>query len=885
MKVLDVKEKQNVQYCIPLELRDEQIKINLTKVKERVIPVSELTSEPIAIVCFGPSLNDTWQDLKKFKYIMTCSGAHKFLVEKGIIPTHHLDLDPRLHKLKLLGLPQKETQYLIASAIHPQYLDALEEYNVKLWHIFANEGDGARVLPRGEWSITGGSSVGLRCLTVARFLGYINMHIFGMDGSFNKENTHSAEHPNPPKEVYETEYEGKKYLTTPSILHVAKETFHELDQMPDCKFTFYGEGLVQEMSKKYIQSTGHKAPIAFNKPELISQEYIELNQKLHRDNPGYGMGGAKHKDTVIKLSKELGTTSILDYGAGKMQLAKSLDFPIWSYDPAVSEISEAPKPADIVVCTDCLEHIEPDKLQFVLDDLKYCIKKVGYFVISTRQAAKTYSNGKNTHLIVKGKEWWSKKLDKFFDIGSIIEKEKEAELHIVVGVKKKIEIGAITEVSRNGTSVKFNTPNETTKWRADTLFTKEPVTIDWIESFQEGETLIDVGANIGGYTVWAAKRKKVKVIAFEPEADNYALLQKNILLNEIDATAYCAALSDHVGIDKLYLSSRGVGGSCHSFGERDDKKVTQGCIGLRLDDLGIKADHIKIDVDGLEPLVVAGATKLLMNGVKSVLVEVNTNLPKHQEMVSFLQGRGFEYEQSQVDKSIRKEGAFKGCAEYVFRKKVEKVELSTKYSINHVVDSISRSVVETEPFNYLYVEDVFPWSTYKKLINFLPGVYLEIEKSRGTRGYPKRFTAVPQDFFWKSIYEQLLNGELERCLCKKLFIGEGNYVQDLLLIRDEPGYSIPPHTDSTNKAITVLFYLPKDGSIIEEGTSLFTPKQKGFTCKTGRHYSFEDFDKFKTMMFKPNSMLAFARTDNSFHGVEPTNSRRDVLLYNINKSK
>ena len=62
------------------------------------------------------------------------------------------------------------------------------------------------------------------------------------------------------------------------------------------------------MSLDYKPNHRRNVLIAFNSPELISKEYVELNKKLHQDNPSYGMGGSKYVDTVLKLSKELKTT-------------------------------------------------------------------------------------------------------------------------------------------------------------------------------------------------------------------------------------------------------------------------------------------------------------------------------------------------------------------------------------------------------------------------------------------------------------------------------------------------------------------------------------------------------------------------------------------------
>lgn len=434
-KTLNLADKINVQYCIPTWLRDEQIRANTARVKGRIAPRYELRDEPIALVNYGPSLNDTWETIREFKHIMSCSGAHKFLVERGIIPTYHIDVDPRPHKIKLIGEPQRGTEYLIASTCSPALFEHLKEFDVKLWHIFDTSDDGMRLLPAGEWALTGGCSVGVRTLTLARFLGFTNLHVFGMDGCEGATGKHAAAHPNQPAAYYLVEYEGETYRTTPAMLEAAKNTWHELDMMTDVKATFYGKGLVQAMSLKYERKEMKgNIFIGFNKPELISAEYRDLNAKMHAERLEYGVGGGRHAPTVIKLSESLKTTSILDYGCGKGYLAKAIPFPIWEYDPAIPGKDSSPRPADIVVCADVLEHIEPDKLIFVLDDLRRCTRQVGYFVIHTQAARKHYADGRNTHLIQKGEHWWAKKLRRFFEIGRV--EIVGPEIHVVVGPKK-----------------------------------------------------------------------------------------------------------------------------------------------------------------------------------------------------------------------------------------------------------------------------------------------------------------------------------------------------------------------------------------------------------------------------------------------------------------
>jgi uncharacterized Rossmann fold enzyme len=184
IKTLDAAEKQAVSYCIPLWLRDEQIKLAIARVAGRIQAYEGIPrTESIAVVCYGPSLNDTWEKIKDFKHVITCSGAHRFLVERGIVPTYHIEVDPRAHKVELIGPPDPAVEYLIASTCHPAVFDHLEGMNVKLWHVFDSQEEALRTLPRGEWALTGGCSVGLRALGIARFLGFVDLHVFGMDGS------------------------------------------------------------------------------------------------------------------------------------------------------------------------------------------------------------------------------------------------------------------------------------------------------------------------------------------------------------------------------------------------------------------------------------------------------------------------------------------------------------------------------------------------------------------------------------------------------------------------------------------------------------------------------------------------------------------------------
>lgn len=238
-------------------------------------------------------------------------------------------------------------------------------------------------------------------------------------------------------------------------------------------------------------------------------------------------------------------------------------------------------------------------------------------------------------------------------------------------------------VVRQGLEVSFTVVNGVTAWRASSLMTKEPGTVAWIEEFSPGQTLVDVGANVGMYSLCAARFRDVKVYAFEPESQNYAILNRNIHRNGLQeqVTAYCVALSDGTRYDALYLSDFIIGGSCHTFGERigpDGQPMApafrQGCFSTTLDAMVAEGvvpvpDHIKIDVDGIEPKVISGARETLSDKrVKSVLIEINTMLEKHWDIIDLMLGLGFDYSQEEADRARRTEGPFAGTGNYVFRR-------------------------------------------------------------------------------------------------------------------------------------------------------------------------------------------------------------------------
>jgi 2-polyprenyl-3-methyl-5-hydroxy-6-metoxy-1,4-benzoquinol methylase len=154
---------------------------------------------------------------------------------------------------------------------------------------------------------------------------------------------------------------------------------------------------------------------------LISQKYKELNEELHARNPRYGRSGSKYAENIIAICEQFSTKDLLDYGCGKSTLAENLPFNIKQYDPAIEKYSKLPEPSDVVVCTDVMEHIEPEFLDDVLNHIKELTKKACFMVISTIPAKKTLSDGRNAHISLHDKVWWIDKLNQYFDINNVVE--------------------------------------------------------------------------------------------------------------------------------------------------------------------------------------------------------------------------------------------------------------------------------------------------------------------------------------------------------------------------------------------------------------------------------------------------------------------------------
>lgn len=177
------------------------------------------------------------------------------------------------------------------------------------------------------------------------------------------------------------------------------------------------------------------------------------------------------------------------------------------------------------------------------------------------------------------------------------------------------------------------------KSRATRLFTKEPETISWIKSFNEGSVFFDIGANIGIYTIYGAVSKNISTYSFEPHAANYKNLIENINANNLKKSyAYPLAVGKKFNLSSMFVKNMIEGVADNVVDNTGD--VYHGVVTVSLDQLiedkmVPQPDYIKIDVDGYEDKVFQGCANAIKN-CKSLLIEIDIKHIRLKEQIQAL---------------------------------------------------------------------------------------------------------------------------------------------------------------------------------------------------------------------------------------------------------
>ena len=237
--------------------------------------------------------------------------------------------------------------------------------------------------------------------------------------------------------------------------------------------------------------------------------------------------------------------------------------------------------------------------------------------------------------------------------------------------------------------IKFFIPNQITSWRVNTYFSKEPETLEWIDSFENKDDIVfwDIGANIGLYSIYnSIKNPKSTTIAFEPSSSNLRILTRNISINNFEKKIKVVPLplTNKENIFQEMKEKNFVeGGALNTFGEKFDFEGKEFNPQMKYNLLGTSMnyfiqnsilnipDYIKIDVDGIEHLILEGGDKFLSNEkVKSLSIEINENfIDQFEKIKKFMDKYKFKILQKKQNADLLFEGSkFDKTYNYIFTK-------------------------------------------------------------------------------------------------------------------------------------------------------------------------------------------------------------------------
>ncbi len=216
-------------------------------------------------------------------------------------------------------------------------------------------------------------------------------------------------------------------------------------------------------------------------------------------------------------------------------------------------------------------------------------------------------------------------------------------------------------------AIKFFCPSTLSLMRVKTFYTKEPETLKWIDNFETNSKskiiFWDIGANIGLYSIYASIiHENIDVISFEPSTSNTRLLSRNISINSLSdrIKIFPLALNDKKNIFSLFNETDFQEGSAISTFDKNINskgiKLNENIVENKYKLFGTTIDYlidnkfigvpnyIKIDVDGIEHLILKGANKLMdQDDLKELSVEMNpTNKDQSEFIYKLFREKGFQ---------------------------------------------------------------------------------------------------------------------------------------------------------------------------------------------------------------------------------------------------
>ena len=259
---------------------------------------------------------------------------------------------------------------------------------------------------------------------------------------------------------------------------------------------------------------------------------------------------------------------------------------------------------------------------------------------------------------------------------------------ILIWFKEFIQDDSYKTINILNKKVNFFVPNQITQWRVESFFTKEPETLEWIDSFNDNKKIIfwDIGANIGLYSIYAAlKHSDIEIISFEPSTSNLRVLSRNISINKLEEKIKInqLPLTKDQNQYLMFEESEFIEGySMNTFGAGIDfeGKVIQSKNRYKIFGTNINyliknnilsiPNYIKIDVDGIEHLILEGASDHLDNSeIRSMSIELNENFKDQVNgVLKIMDKSNFRFKHKKHASMFNNSDKFSKTFNYIFEK-------------------------------------------------------------------------------------------------------------------------------------------------------------------------------------------------------------------------
>lgn len=384
------------------------------------------------IVGGGPSVADFTDEIRKRQEdgyaVFVVNGAPAFLDRHGITTDFHVLMDARPGNVCFVEKPSKATAYLVSSQCDPALFDALDGYEVVMWH--AAGGDGTvdvvnECEPPGSMLVSGGSTSSLRAMNIAFILGFRELALYGFDSSNRDGEKHAYQQAmNAGQPVHDFVWMGKEYNASGPMAAQAMEFPAVAKKLMGfgCAIEVRGEGLLPDVWRHNVKMM--TAPVAEREAWKYRQMWAD---DCYRNAPGL-----EHVGQAWELMALETGAKVVDFGCGTGRSLASfrdlgaavlgVDIATNCMDPeltiplCIAPLWEAKVSGDAGYCTDVMEHIPPEFVERTLNNIMASVPKC-FFRIDFDKDQCGAVIGETLHLSVHSFEWWR---DTFRRLGFVV---------------------------------------------------------------------------------------------------------------------------------------------------------------------------------------------------------------------------------------------------------------------------------------------------------------------------------------------------------------------------------------------------------------------------------------------------------------------------------